>query len=134
MLLGELEQQVLQYLWTVKGANAKQVHCVITKLRGGSHNTTQSTLERLFKKGLLAREKQGHAYVYRTQVEREDLIATLIRSVTGNFVEEGESSMVAAFSCVSAELDEAQLDELEQLIERRRSSLKKGPFKQGKSS
>lgn len=126
MLLGELEKQVLQYLWSVSSADAKQVHADLAKKRGGSLNTIQSTLDRLFKKGLLTRVKQGHAYYYQAKLEREDLIAQLIKNVTSDFVNAGENSLVAAFASVSSELDEAQLDQLEKLIEQQRLLRKQG--------
>ena len=126
MFLGELEKQVLQYLWTSPAVDVKRVHAELSKQRDSSVNTVQSALERLFKKGLLRREKQGHAYLYFAQIERGDLIAKLIDSVASDFVSKGESSMVAAFSSVSSEMDETQLDQLEKLIERQRKQLKKG--------
>lgn len=125
MQLGELEKQALQYLWDTPEADAKQVHSVLGQSRGNSLNTIQSTLERLFKKGLLSRTKQGHAYSYRAKVDREALIATLITDVTSDFIENGEHSLIAAFSSASANLDDAQLDKLEQLIEEQRK-LRKG--------
>lgn len=125
MQLGELEKQVLHYLWNTTEADAKQVHAVLGLSRGNSLNTIQSTLDRLFKKGLLSRTKQGHAYYYRAKVDREALIATLITNVTSDFVEDGEHSLIAAFSSASANLDDAQLDKLEQLIEQQRK-LRKG--------
>ncbi|WP_197477276.1 BlaI/MecI/CopY family transcriptional regulator, partial [Alcanivorax sp. HI0044] len=64
MQLGELEKQVLQYFWKGRTADAKSVHSHFEKRRGGTLNTIQSTLDRLYKKGLLRREKQGHAFHY----------------------------------------------------------------------
>ncbi len=125
MQLGELEKQVLQHLWTEPEADAKQVHAVLGLSRESSLNTIQSTLDRLFKKGLLSRTKQGHAYFYRAKVDREALIAKLITNVTSDFIEEGEHSLIAAFSSVSANLNDAQLDILEHLIEEQRQ-LRKG--------
>jgi predicted transcriptional regulator len=125
MQLGELEKQVLQYLWNASEADAKQVHSVLGLSRGNSLNTIQSTLERLFKKDLLSRTKQGHAFYYRAKVDREALIAQLITNATSDFVEEGEHSLIAAFSSASANLNDAQLDKLEQLIEAQRL-LRKG--------
>jgi len=57
MILGDLEKRVLQYLWEVAEADAKQVHGALTQSQGGSLNTIQSTLDRLFKKKLLTRQK-----------------------------------------------------------------------------
>lgn len=125
MFLGELEKQVMQYLWSSPNADAKKVHAALAIQRDSSPNTVQSALERLYKKGLLSREKQGHAYLYLAKIQREDLIAKLIDSVASDFISQGENSLVAAFSSVSADMDESQLDQLEKLIEIQRKQLKK---------
>ena len=123
MLLGELEKQVLEYLWKNQPTDAKQVHNYFEKNRGGSLNTIQSTLERLYKKNLLSRVKNGHAYQYFPKVARQELIGQLIKSVTHDFVVEDENSVIAAFSSISSDLDEKQLDELEAMIEQQRKKL-----------
>ncbi|MEZ5528653.1 MAG: BlaI/MecI/CopY family transcriptional regulator [Porticoccaceae bacterium] len=120
MMLGELEKQVLQYLWETPEADAKQVHGALTKHRGGTLNTIQSTLDRLFKKELLTRHKQGHAYYYRAKIGREELIAQLIQEVTVDFINEDEDSLIAAFSSVSAGLDDEKLSQLEKMIQQQR--------------
>ena len=123
MLLGELEKQVLEYLWKNQPADAKQVHSYFEKDRGGSLNTIQSTLERLFKKDLLSRVKNGHAYQYFPKIARQELIAQLIKNVTHDFIAEDENSIIAAFSSISSDLDEKQLDKLETMIEQQRKKL-----------
>ncbi|ARD46255.1 BlaI/MecI/CopY family transcriptional regulator [Colwellia sp. PAMC 21821] len=123
MLLGELEKQVLEYLWKNQPADAKQVFSYFEKNRGGSLNTIQSTLDRLFKKDLLSREKSGHAYQYFPKVARQELIGRLIKNVTHDFVTKDENSVVAAFSSISSDLDEQQLDKLEAMIEQQRKKL-----------
>ena len=98
MQLGELEKQVLHYLWQHDSADVKQVFSYFEPRRGGSLNTYQSTLDRLYKKGLLSRSKAGHAFQYRAKVARHELIGQLIHSVTSDFVAEDDSSLIAAFS------------------------------------
>ncbi len=120
MVLGELEKRVLQYLWEVPEADAKQVHGALTKSKGGALNTIQSTLERLFKKGLLARQKTGHAYYYYAKVGKEELITKLIHSVTGDFFNADEDGLIAAFTSVSVGLDDDKLSQLEELIQQQR--------------
>ncbi len=120
MVLGELEKRVLQYLWEVPEADAKQVHEALTKPKGGTLNTIQSTLERLFKKDLLSRQKMGHAYYYFAKVGKEELIAKLIHSVTGDFLSSDEDGLIAAFTSVSAGLDDEKLSQLEELIQQQR--------------
>jgi len=124
--LGELEKLVLHYLWQQESADVKQVFSHFEKIRGGSLNTYQSTLDRLYKKGLLSRHKQGLAFQYQTKVERYELIGQLIKSVTSDFTSDGESSLVAAFSSISNEFNEEQLTKLEQLIEQQKLKLVQG--------
>ena len=116
MLLGELEKLVLNYFWSVPQADAKQTHAHFSEQRGGSLNTIQSTLDRLYKKGLLHREKQGHAYIYSVACSRREFIGQLVRSVTEDFVQPGEDNLLAAFVSLSTELDEKQLANLEATI------------------
>jgi predicted transcriptional regulator len=113
--LGELEKLVLNHLWDVGSADAKQVFDHFKKSRGGSLNTIQSTLDRLHKKGILKREKQGHAYQYRAGMEKEAFLGQLIRNVTQDFSDDHDH-LLAAFVSLSADLDEAHLDRLEALI------------------
>ncbi len=116
MNLGELEKLVLNYLWEHGTADAKQVHDHFKRSRGGSLNTIQSTLDRLHKKGILTREKQGHAYQYRAALDKKAFIGDLIRKVTQDFSPDNDQ-LLAAFVSVSAGMDETHLDRLEQLIQ-----------------
>ena len=115
-----MEQLVLQYLWETESADAKQVFAYFEKSRGGTLNTIQSTLDRLFKKGLLAREKHGHAFQYRAAVDRDVFIGRLITNISSDFGSSGENMLLAAFNSLSNGMDEKQLDELERLIDERR--------------
>lgn len=128
MQLGELEKLVLNYFWSEPHADAKQVHAHFSELRGGSLNTIQSTLDRLYKKQLLKREKRGHAFVYFAASSRTAFIGKLVQSVTQDFIQQGDSDLLAAFVSRAAELDESQLSDLEEMISayEARQAVKKG--------
>ena len=120
--LGELEVAVLEDLWAVGADHAKAVHKRLGSQRGISLNTIQSTLERLYKKGLLHRTKEGHAYTYEPALEREQLLARLIEGATAPVAgDEGSDTLLTAFVDFAAEKDEAALDRLEALIARKRA-------------
>ena len=121
MQLGELEKQVLKYLWKNAEADVKQVYQAMSHKRQSSLNTVQSAVERLFRKGLLTRRKLGHAFLYQAKVDKEGLISQLIETATNDFVEKGESSLLAAFSSVSSRMDESELDALGRMIEQQRA-------------
>lgn len=118
--LGELEIAVLEYVWRAPDVSAKQVHADLGGERGISANTVQSTLERLFRKEILIREKHGHAFQYRARISRENLLAGLINDVLGRFGSDRSSSL-AAFVEAAEHLDEDALNALEQEIKARRS-------------
>jgi predicted transcriptional regulator len=123
MHLGELEKLVLKYFWQIKVADVKQVYAHFEKSRGGTLNTIQSTLDRLFKKGLLKRDKEGHAYQYRAAKPRKDFIGELIKDVANDFTAGDEDSILAAFVSLSSELNDGQLEQLESLIKGYRSTM-----------
>ena len=122
MTLGELETQVLNFLWTHGEADAKQVHASLSTANERSLNTVQSTLDRLYKKALLKRVKSGHAFRYWTALTREELIARQIRDVTGNLLEPGQDPRMAAFLSLSSGLSASELDQLESLIDTLRNT------------
>lgn len=119
MQLGELEKLVLQYFWQGCEADAKTVHTYFEKRRGGTLNTIQSTLDRLFRKGLLGREKQGHAFIYRAAMDRQAFIGKLVEEIGADYEADPGSTLIAAFSSISDKLSDEQIAALERLIEAR---------------
>jgi hypothetical protein len=61
--LGERELRVMEILWKTPHLDARGVTGRLAG-RKPSLSTVQSTLERLYRKGLAEREKQGSAYRY----------------------------------------------------------------------
>ncbi len=124
LTLGDLEMEVLEQLWTLGSGDVRAVH---QALGGDKHsNTVQSTLERLYRKGLLEREKRSHAYIYSSCVSREALAARLIDETLQRIKGAEPVPTLAAFMDMALdEQDDRMLDELEQLLathrERRRA-------------
>lgn len=115
LALGELEQAVLETLWSNGPANPGQVHASLGAARGISLNTVSSALKRLHDKGLLEREKVSHAYVYRATVTREALQRQLIGAIADQF-SDGDAGLLAAFVDVAGAGGEATLRRLEALV------------------
>ena len=118
--IGELEMAVLEHLWLTKSGDAKEVHHKIGIQRDISRNTIQSTLERLFRKQLLRREKISHSYVYSPSVQRGELMSQFIDEVVQTLSGGKSDCLLSAFVDYAARADESSLDRLEQLIAQRR--------------
>ena len=71
--IGPLEERVLEALWKRGSATAREV--VDEDFQDLAYNTVMTTLDRLFKKGLLTRsgDSRPQAFRYTTRFSREEL-------------------------------------------------------------
>jgi predicted transcriptional regulator len=132
--LGPFEQQVLQKLWSQGSATVREL-LADGKIRQ-AYTTVMTTVDRLYKKGLLDRVAEGRAFRYTPRQTPEELqrVAALegIRQLLGS----GDASslplsyLVEALSAHDAQL----LDELQLLVERKRRELKAREIKDRKNN
>ena len=119
--LGELETAVMEALWHSGSADAKSMHGSLGRQRGIALSTIQSTLERLYRKGLLRREKVSHAYLYSPAIERSALLGQVFEALVENLAKDQTNLALAAFVDFASRADASTLDQLERLIAQRRA-------------
>jgi predicted transcriptional regulator len=85
-----------------------------------------TTLDRLYKKGLLAREKEGRAYLYSPRVTREEFERGVAEDVLGDLLGRsgGAEPLLACIVDAVSEHDRTLLDELHRLVEEKRRELR----------
>ena len=120
--LGDLELTALQYIWQNGPSDVKTAHAEIGPERDISHNTVQSTLKRLWEKGLLAREKDGHAYVYSPKFDREEVTERRVAEVVDQLADGELDVALAAFVNFADRAGEETLERLEAMVARRKTS------------
>lgn len=120
--LGALEERVMTLLWEGKAMSVRAVNAKLGATL--AHTTVMTTLDRLFKKGLLARDREGTAYVYREAMSRDAYHRSLLEDTVGELLEKSAGPILAAFVDTAAELDEDNLAKLEALIAERRGAKK----------
>jgi predicted transcriptional regulator len=77
---GDLEAAIMDRIWSAgRPLLVRDVHRALTPER--AYNTVLTVVDILYRKGWLAREKDGRAYRYRALVTREDYAAGLMREV-----------------------------------------------------
>ncbi len=122
--LGALEREVMGAVWTSGDLSVREACARLDP--DVAYTTVMTTMDRLFKKGLLTRRKVGRAFVYRATASRSELegavAAELVHSLFRR--ENGEplpvlSSLVDAVS----DRDRDLLSELERLIQEKRKAL-----------
>jgi predicted transcriptional regulator len=114
--LGALETAVLEHLWNRGSGDVKSVHAALGKPRQITLNTIQSTLRRLYDKELLRRDKVSHAHVYSPRLTRQEYQRQLLAEVMGDVLRGEADAALSAFVDLAAEVDEAHLRTLEQMI------------------
>ena len=126
--LGPLETRVLECLWSRPAAQ------VVSDLRDGfpgvAYTTLMTTLDRLYKKGLLDRERRGRAFAYRPRYTRAGLRERLARGTIDRLLgaERHVEALVPILSTFVQEVgrrDDGLLDALEDLIRERRGKEKR---------
>jgi predicted transcriptional regulator len=127
---GPLEIRVLETLWA--RSTPACVRDVQPEFPGVAYTTLMTTLDRLFRKGTLAREKSGRAFYYRPKTTRQELLSELAGSTFATLLP-GDADAVrpilSMFVDTVGERDEALLDDLEALVRARRDELKGRPAK-----
>jgi predicted transcriptional regulator len=124
--LGTLERQVIEIVWAGDEVTVRDVHA---RLDGKvAYTTVMTTLDRLFRKGLLVRTKRSRAFVYSALASREELDDIVASDVVSGLLA-GEWSAPLPFlsNLVEAvgERDRALLDELERLVKTKQRRLER---------
>jgi predicted transcriptional regulator len=122
--LGGLERDVLEIVWR---HGALTVRDTCDRLGGAvAYTTVMTTMDRLFKKGLLARQKEGRAFVYSATATPEELEGAVATELVESLLHrDGHGPLPILSSLVDAvsDRDRALLDELERLIRQKRRQL-----------
>ena len=119
--LGELERAVLARLWSHGPADVKTMQRAVGEPRGVLSNTVQSTLHRLHRKGLAARDKVGRAFVYRARVSQREWVLRTLEAVMGDVPQRAPDLLLSAFVDLAERTGDEQLAALERLVRARRA-------------
>jgi len=132
-LLGPFEQQVLQELWSHGSATVREL------LADGkihqAYTTVMTTMDRLYKKGLLDRVAEGRAFRYTPRHTAEELQRVTALENIRQLLGSGDASLLPLSYLVEAlsSHDAQLLDELQLLVERKRRELQSRERKGGES-
>ena len=121
--LGELEREVMGLVWRDGEVSVREA----SQALGGdrAYTTVMTTLDRLFKKGLVTRRKCGRAFLYSPRVTREEFERGLAVDVLeGLFSRAGETEpLLACIVEAVSERDRGLLDDLDRLVKMKKREL-----------
>ena len=124
LALGSLEFELMEILWSRGESNVRDVIPLLN--RPLAYTTVMTTLDRLFKKGLLDRRKSDRAFVYSPSFSRQEWERKRAGNLVAGFLAGPRPSRELLLSCLVdavGEHDATLLNELEKKIRTRRKEL-----------
>ena len=126
--LFDLEADVMEVIW---GHNepeiaVAQVLAVLSAERKIAYTTVMTTVSRLHDKGLLLRRKDGRRYLYRPRMSQAGFLQEMTRQVLDSLPPPGRQTAMALLVERLDDADDAELAQLQALIDARRARGGKG--------
>ena len=125
--LGHLEAKVMEILWAHGEGNVREVIERLT--RPLAYTTIMTTLDRLYKKGLLERRKEERAFIYVPRYSQREWEHRRAGEFVAGFLTRPQPSSELLISCLVeavGQQDEQLLGELERKIQLRRQQMEEG--------
>ena len=126
LALGKLERQVLDQVWTRSEVSVRDVFLAFEERI--AYTTLITTLERLYKKRLLDRRKDGRAFLYTPAVSQQEFEHGIREDVIDGLLGHGAQAVQPVLACIVdtvSDHDRELLDELERLIREKKRELKR---------
>jgi predicted transcriptional regulator len=119
--LGHLEAELLEHVWRQGEVTVRDLHQQYAPRL--AYTTLMTTLDRLHKKGLLARRKTGRAFAYSPALTRAEYAARLARDAVAGMLLQGRfnpGEVCSHFVEAISESDAALLEELARAVKAHR--------------
>jgi len=126
MALGKLERRVLDQAWRRGEVSVREVY--VTFEEKIAYTTLMTTLDRLFRKRLLARRKEGRAFLYAPAVSLEEFEHGIREDVIDGLLGRGAEAIEPVLACIVdtvSQRDKEMLDELDRLVQEKKRELRR---------
>jgi predicted transcriptional regulator len=120
---GDLQAEVMAAVWELGEARVDDVRARQPAARRSAYTTIQTVMNRLVERGLLVRQREGKAFVYRPRYDEAEYLS---RSIGSRLAKASPSARRAALTSLIGELDAGDLDELAAYAERIRTTRRRG--------
>jgi len=124
--LGELELKVMTAVRQLGETTVASVNGALDDVY--AYTTVMTTLDRLYKKGLLTRRKDGRAFLYTAKYSPEEMERTIAEDILESLFDNSSGSAGPVLACIVdsvSDRDRLLLDELERLIAEKKRELGK---------
>jgi predicted transcriptional regulator len=89
-----LELLCLRALWSLGEGNVKAVRQIVAESRPLAYTTIMTVLDRLVRKGMLARRKVGRSFCYAPQATRDAARRAAVRELLEGYFDGSEEALI----------------------------------------
>lgn len=98
-----LELECLKALWTLGEGTVKEVQAVLAPSRNLAYTTVMTLLDRLARKGAVARRKKGRAFVYSPNLQPDFVRRVAVQELVNSLFGGSEEALMAFLTGARAE-------------------------------
>jgi len=113
--LGEVEQLVMDYLWTHGPSSSEACREALASSRPMKDSTIRTVLRRLEEKGYLTHETEGRTFIYTASDARQNVAVRAVKSIIDRFCG-GSAEQLVLGMVDNAVLNHKQLERLARKI------------------
>ena len=121
---GELELSILKIVRELGRTTVRDVYKNLGQ--PGSYTTVMTVMSRMADKGELMREKEGKQYVYWIVSQNESSSKNILKRIQDKIFGGKPTAMVSYLLDADNEISDKDLEEIEKLVQKRRSERKRG--------
>jgi len=131
--LGEVEQMVMDYVWTNGPCSAESCRESLAATRPMKESTVRTILRRLEQKGFVAHAVEGRTYIYRAAEGRQNVAVRAVKSIIDRFCGGSAEELVVGM-VNNAVIDRGQLERIARRIAREKNQEKSRAGARGRSA
>jgi predicted transcriptional regulator len=121
---GELELSILKIIRELGRVTVRDVYESLGS--EGGYTTIMTVMSRMADKGELMREKEGKQYTYWIASQNESSSKNILKRIQDKIFGGKPTAMVSYLLDADSEISDKDLEEIEKLIQKRRSEKKRG--------
>ena len=124
LALGKLERGVLDEAWRRGQVTVRDIHNAFGERI--AYTTLMTTLDRLYRKRLLDRKKDGRAFMYTAAVSRQEFEHEIREDMIDGLLDSGTEPVAPVLACfvdAVSDRDRELLDELDRLVKEKKQGL-----------
>jgi predicted transcriptional regulator len=106
---GDLQAEVMTAVWRLGEAKVDDVRAAQLEAHRSAYTTLQTVMNRLVNRGLLTRERDGNAYVYRPRYQEAEYLA---QTIGERLADASPDARRAALVNLVGQLEATDLDEV----------------------